>query len=74
MTGNDERRWDEFWGPRGGLSLTCGVDPFGLCWGSGATNWLDLEMSFSHGRGHGNRGFGVSAHGSGRVLELIGRN
>ena len=23
-----ERRWEEFWGPRGGLPLTCGVDPF----------------------------------------------
>ena len=27
MTGNGERRWDEFWGPRGGLPLTSGADP-----------------------------------------------
>ena len=27
-TGRSERQWDEFWGPRGGLPLTCGVDPF----------------------------------------------
>ena len=27
-TGRKERQMEEFWGPRGGLPLTCGVDPF----------------------------------------------